>query len=558
LPVLLAVSLLLGTAYALTLLPLSFVAGTGDFWTAPHGEPPFGVLDMGDALIGYLYLMRAPWAWPLLHVANLGAPQGTNIFWLDAIPWLSLLGKAIFSATGLQINLLGIYDCICFSLPGVAMTVLLALAGQRSLIAMLSATVFADAAPVLVFRWVNLALSAHFLVIAALALYLASRARPASWRVGCLWIGLLTLAVLTNMYLFVMVGGCWAAALLQQCRLEAARIRYLAAEAVTTVAVVLGVMLAMGIVSSDLQHGGAPLFGDNSMNLVSMFIPQRSGIIRPLSDYYVGMKSQGEGFAYLGLGALAILAISLPAWIRFVAARWREHSAIIVVMAGFTLFALSNNIYIGSRLIVHMPLPDPIMYLLGTFRSSGRFSWPVVYALTAGSVILVLRHYSPAIAVPALLLACMAQLVDIGPLRGDIARYVAGPAQPVLDPHRVEAIVRGADAVFVMPSFGCVFPEVADGLLPAADRFLLMQANIEIQLAAARANRPINSVYNARIPPDCEQERRVGAQPLRDRTAYVYLTDFTPSLEQLGNRDPASVCGRDGMLRYCQIGPPAR
>jgi len=560
LPVLLALSLLLGIAYALTLFPLSYVAGTSRFWLLPHAWYELGVDDLGEVVVGYHYLMLTPWGWPLLFAPNLGAPDGTNIFWLDAVPWVSLLGKLAFSLTGDQLNLIGLYDLACFVLPGVVMTALFFAAGQRSLLAAVTATVFGDAAPVLIFRWPGLALSAHFLVIAALALYIATRSQPAGWSTAWRWTALLVLAVLTNMYLFLMVGCCWAATALQRWLQPRTNRPRLLLEAAAAVAAVFVVTVATGIASHDLRYGasGAALLGANSMNLVSMIVPQHSGVIPPLAHYQVGMRSQGEGFAWLGMGALMLLLLSLPAWASFIRGRWREHAVMIALMIAFVLFALSNDVYLGSHLIVAIPLPPAVHHVLGTFRSSGRFSWPVVYALTAGSAILVLRWYRPAVAVPALVLACALQLVDVGPLRHDVAQNIAGPAMPVLDQQRVRTLVQEANAVFVVPSWGCIYPQVDQRLLPVADRFVLLQANMEIQLAAARLNRPINSVDNARVPTDCPREQTLAREPLREGTAYIYLAGFRPDAGQMSGHDPAKVCGRDGLLRYCLIRPAPR
>ena len=179
LPLLWAVSFLLASAFVFTALPLTFVLGTSPFWDAPSGIPFRGPpYDVSDTLIGYIGLLHAPWGWPLLLVPHLVPPDGTNIFWLDAVPAVSILGKLLVSLTGYEINILGLYQFLCLALPGVAMTTVLAVGGQRNLIAAIAATILTCATPFLWFRWGNPALHAHFLVVFALALYLASHAPP--------------------------------------------------------------------------------------------------------------------------------------------------------------------------------------------------------------------------------------------------------------------------------------------------------------------------------------------------------------------------------------------
>ena len=137
---LLLISLVLGAAYAITLLPLGLIGGTSAFWAFPAGSIPGSGNDMATGLVGYLYFVRSPWQLPLLHVATLGNAPGTNVFWLDVVPWASLLGKVVYSCSGIVVNPFGYFLFLCFALPGFAMTTAVAATGQRSLIATLAAT----------------------------------------------------------------------------------------------------------------------------------------------------------------------------------------------------------------------------------------------------------------------------------------------------------------------------------------------------------------------------------------------------------------------------------
>jgi hypothetical protein len=95
---LLCASALVGMALVSTTLTWGFIAGNSSHWIFPYGIVGDGNNDMADYLVGYLYQMRAPWSVLLLFTANLGAPEGTNVFWLDVVPWLSLTGKAYFTS----------------------------------------------------------------------------------------------------------------------------------------------------------------------------------------------------------------------------------------------------------------------------------------------------------------------------------------------------------------------------------------------------------------------------------------------------------------------------
>lgn len=551
LPLLLAVGFAVGAAHALAMLPLPLILGTSGFWDFPRGTVPGGANDMAQVLVGYTYVVRSPWLLPLLQAPNLGAPTGTNVFWLDAVPLAVLAGKAVFAATGVFVNLLGIFLFLCFALPGVAMTLLLWVAGQRSLPAVLAGAILADATPYLLFEWGHIPLNSQYVLILALALYLAAQRFPADRRVAACWLGLLAVTLLTNTYLFVMVGGCWTAAVVQRAidhRLKMAR---LAIEAVTVIALIIGLMLVAGVLNRDLGSAGTTGFGVFSMNLGAPLVPQWSGVIPPLRNYWLGMGSQV--FDYMGLGALLVVAAALPSLPRWLRDNARSHVVLICLMVGYYLFALSDRIRLGSHLLVQIPLPEQIAFALGAFRASGRFFWPVGYGVTALAILLVLRNLRPRAALAVLGLASILQLVDVEPIREAIARTARAPAPTVVDRQRLADLLDRSNAVLAFPSFGCVGQNVGLTDTPAILR--LSQENMELQLAAARDNLPINSVYNARLNPDCAAEARAERQPLQAGTAYIHMLSFTPDPGQLSGHAAADVCGMIDQVGYCLIPP---
>lgn len=557
---LLIVSLAIGTLYTLTMLPLSLILGFGQFWQSPGGiisGVPDAGLDAAEHFVGYLYFTRGPWTFPILFAPNLGAPAGTNIFWVDSLPGISLLGKAVYSVTGYPVNLFGLYSFACLAMPSVAMTTLLVAAGQRNLVAAIVGSMIGAATPWLIFHWGHLPVLGHFWVILGLAQYVATRRSPANWRNSALWVGLLCAVFIINLYLFVMVSVCWGGALLQR-RLDGKiRTVSLLTEACITIGIIACIGLIEGVLSPALAAVTTSDFGDYSMNLASPFVPQMSGLIPPLSHYRIGMNMQYEGFAYLGMGVLLIIAFSARGWVAWVRENARSHIVLICIFICFLLLALSNKVYLGSHLMLSVPLPKSVTLALGSFRSSGRFFWPVGYSIAAGSIVLVLRQYRPLISLIVLTLAAILQLVDVEPIRAEVAENASHPAASVLDRQQAEAAAHRSSAMMVFPSFDCVDPAVADGSVPRADRWLLRRANMDLQLVAARADLPINSVYSGResteLQEKCRAEDAAMRQKLRAGTLYAYLVPFTPATAQLGEHTLDEVCSLASWPRYCLI-----
>jgi len=545
---LLLLSLAIGFAHAFSLLPLSLVAGSSAFWHFPRGVVDGGLDDMADALVGYLYFVPTGWHFPLLQAPLLGAPAGTNIFWLDAVPIVALLGKLLHSAIGATVNLLGIYALMCFALPGTAMTALLAALGERSLIATLAGSVIADTSPFLLYRWGHLALSGQFLVIFGLALYFWTVACPIRRRIDLCWTVFLVLVSLINLYLFAMVGCLWAAALLQRRENGDIAVRGVLARGVVAIGCVLLAMLVTGEINRELASAATLGFGYFSMNLLSPFVPQMSGLVPPLAHYRAGMPLQYEGFAYLGFGVLLLLLLNLPWLPRAFRQGARSHPVLFGLLGVLCLFALSNRVYFGNWLLLDIPLPTKVEMALGAFRSSGRFFWPIGYAIMAAMILLTLRRFSPRLAMPALAVAAMLQFADVTPFRHAIAQTAMTPRPPVFDDVRLAALIADSRGVMVFPPYLCT-PR-------SPDAARLTHENMEIQLAAARALVPINSVYTSHVMPDCAAEQTHERAPLRPHTLYVYLEGFVPSPEQLSGASAASVCTMMKDARFCQIPSP--
>lgn len=551
---LLAVSFVLGAVHALTILPLPLILGYGPFWEFPSGTVPGSFIDLAQSFAAYLYLVQAPWTVPLLYVADLVPPIGRNTFWLDPVPWVGLVGKAIFSATGVCLNLLGIFLFFCFLLPGVAMTVLFWVAGRRGLIFAIAGSLLANSMPLMLFEWGHVSLSAHCLLIFALALYLLTQRYPADMRVVAGWLALLAIAALTHMYLFVMVGGCWTAALVQKGLDRRASARRLAVEASATIGTILIVMLVTGVLDSNLGSGGTNGFGVSSMNLGSPVISQLSGAIPPLRTYWIGMPDQV--FDYFGLGVLIMFLISIPGMARYFSKNARSHLAITCVFIAFYLFALSNKITLGSDVLLDIPLPDRLAHALGAFRASGRFFWPIAYAILALSILVVTEKFHSRTALAILGIACILQLVDAGPVRNAVAETARHPLTAVLDRQRADELINSAQGLMIFPSAGCI-PIEGDLKQPRYRQPYnhLLQAAVELGLLAARHNLPINSAVSVRVETDCAAEMAIKQRPLRTGIEYFYLTPFTPSAAQLGGHDLTEVCKPVDWFKVCRFPP---
>jgi hypothetical protein len=377
------------------------------------------------------------------------------------------------------------------------------------------------------------------------------------------WIAYLALAYLTDIYLFALVGVVWTCTVVQ---------RYLTGLATARQA--LGITaLSIALVSIIIALGGqfgfgtlpfTPDYGRYSMNLASPVMPQSSGFFPWLGRDVDATGGQYEGFNYLGLGLLLATLLVLPVEVSWLRRNLKRHIALFVALIALATFAVSHRVFFGHWLVFELPLPPYVDRGLGIFRNSGRFFWLICYAQLAVVIVLGFRRAQPVIVV-CLAAAAVVQLFDVQPLRSQIIASIAdGPGARELDPGQVRRLVAGARHIDVAPSIQC-------GYLAKEDQIV---ANMELMLAAARANVPANTVYislqsytygltllevlsapsravemwHAKRDDYCKQEVELARNGGRPGDVIVLLSD-RPRTEEMA---PGITCSPLSWARYCE------
>jgi hypothetical protein len=562
---LLLIASAVGVLWAATLFDWSFVTGRHAFWQFPKGTVGGSGADMAQVLIGYLYYVQSPWQLPLFHVPAIDPPVGTNVISLDVVPIIALIGKLVHGLTGAIINLYGPYLFLCFALPGVMMALVLIAARIRYAFAATIAAVFANTMPALLWQWGHVAHESHYLIIGALALYLFSLRRRA-WRgIAASWIGVLSLASLTNMYLFAMVGTVWLCSVVQRRLNGLVTTRETLEAAALMVALVTIVMMVSGHFDGVNGLPASRGYGDFSMNLLSPIVPQDSGLFPGAGGVIDATGGQYEGFNYFGMGLLFASLLVLPAEMVWLRRNLCRHVALLVAFAALTAFAISHRVFAGDRLLFELPMPLYVLGALGIFRGSGRFFWLIGYAQMAIVIVLGFRRAQP-VMVLCLIAAAILQLFDVKLLRDQIiASIAARPEAGELNRDQVAGLIARARHVEVVPSFQCNMNR--DEKWEKIGR-----ANMELMLETARMNVPTNTVYvarqrygltlldlmrapsratelkTARREDYCNQEVEQARRGGRPGDVIVLLSD-RPRTEEMA---PDVICSAISWARYCE------
>jgi Family of unknown function (DUF6311) len=538
---LLILSFMVGTAYCAWLFESGFLLGVSPYWENPRGIVGNSWADMPAALSGYAFFQRDSWQLPLFHVTKLATPTGENIIFTDSIPWVALAGRLVFRATGAPVNLYGAWTALCFVASAMSLAGLVATLGQRNLVAAGMATVTGLTMPALLARWGHMSLMAQFEVPLALIFYLRNRNSDSAPRMFAQAGGLSLLALWTHTYIFVMVMDVVLATIAQAVTNRSLEWRN-AFAVLFGVAALLGVVIALSGYLSTRGDLAAEGFGYYSMNMLSPVIPQGSGLVPSLRGYMVdATRGQYEGFSYLGGGILFLLLATFFRQVNTLKAGFTRNPWLLAVLLGCSLFALSNVVYLGPWKVLELPLSAPLVALTSTFRSSGRFFWPVMYALTALAIAAVIPLYGRRGAL-LLLVATSLQWIDTAPLREPMSERTRAPEKSHIDLAAWRTAIGRHRLVRILPEYSCL----------ARQRSWNQEVAVEIELAAAFSDRPVNSVYAARFDADCAAEQ--AAAPA-DGELTVYLSEFA-GIDRVRARAIASgACRAGARLVVCSDVP---
>jgi hypothetical protein len=426
---------------------------------------------MAHAQYMWEYFRRTPLVqWPVTAVRPYGEDWGT-IFPSTAGNVLVGLPFKFFSGVlPARFQYLGLWTLSTFVLQGFFGERLFVNFGLRETERVLGAMSFLIA-PAFLFRigMTHLDLSAHWLVIAALALYFSRRRGALSWN----WLALLVVAMLVHMYLFVIVFVIALAAALRHFLSENSRhsVGTLAKELFLLTATSITVWFFLGYSSFLGSAKGEGFFRLNSLAFFNPGYGPEASYSRLLDQIpSVSARSffaeEGEGFAYLGLIGVAGCAVVLLGIRRYLDTVRRRENVPILIAAGILFAAaLSNRVAIVRREFEY-PLPQILIEARQIFRVANRFSWLAYYLVLAAGWVAVARlarkfRFSKLVLAGLLLLAVIDQSHGIVYSRSQVTNRSEVPE--VLRSPRWEVLGPQLLRMYLIPTFDVQDDELPDG-----------------------------------------------------------------------------------------------
>ena len=490
--------------YAFVVGTVVFIYATGGRIIDPTNRDWLMLGDSAQHYLGWAFFRDTPLLqWPIGANPKLGLDFASSIVFTDSIPLAAFVFKPLNVVLPETFQYLGVWIWMCFVLQAYFGVRLLARrVADRSLCGLGAALIVL--APVLSYRLVHqgyghIALVSHFVILAALDLYLDERGSVRKWAI------LICCALLIQAYFVPMVVAIWIASMVSR--------RLAIRDTARQVAIVLGSLGIVAVVSGFASLGGRLFVGDSSVtpeDFPYRFRWQPMALIDSATDFSTGWSyvmadqlelfGDVEGFTYLGsglllvvlpavvlsmgrkrsgtvstrdvvvvLGIVAACALLVPSRIfstgiavmLFVVVaviagrsiRERRHRALLVAALLLGAYSMTMRPGIGRRTFFEYDLVPVLEQFTQTFRTHARSSWVLYYVVLLALVVLVATRLPRRLAIGVLALAVVVSVVDSNPAMSQVRHRFT--SQPVwvnqLDDPMWEEVVQGRDSIITYP-----------------------------------------------------------------------------------------------------------
>jgi hypothetical protein len=524
-----------------------FIQAHGDRTLDPGQVDWLMVGDWSQHLTGWLFFRNESLLQlPLGAIPSLAHPLGTTVGYMDSIPLVALVLRPLAGVLPFPFQYIGPWLALCFALQGYVGARLTALFTPNPVAHFLGGALF-TLAPVLMWRLGHESLCAHWLLLGLFWVNLRDWPEPRGARraVGVTFL-LVGLSATVHPYLSAM-GLALGAAALVRLRLVDGMLswRGMALSLGGLVALLLALFWLLGYVGTSTP-AGIEGFGDVSSDLLTLVNPMKWSRLLPTLRTERG---QYEGFGYLGVGVLLLLGLGGGSALVLKLSRrsdwtprWRRAVPLAVCCLLMGLFALSARVTFAGQPVVDLQgLYQPVMRLVEPFRSSGRFIWPLHYALVTAAVALVLGawHRRPWVGTALLAVAVGVQMFDLGPAVAE-ERFQARAWNGLHSPEWERMKDDYRHLVLFPPQLhdgngrGCPYPGPGAPFSPM------------FAYRAASLGMTFNSAYLARVDPEGARAYCAALQQEAERGSFqpesVYVVH--PSyLEPFLRRPESVVCG---------------
>ena len=333
--------------------------------------------DSGWHWINWLFFRETSiFQFPIFENYNYGMELSSSIAINDSLPIMALIFKPLSFILPFDFQYFGLWILICFILQGQLGLILLRKVTNNEFLSLLGACFFILAPPFLWRLWGHYSLMAHWLIILGIIIFYSSNFNLRNW------ILLLILTALVNAYILAIILSIFILDLIYRTRIEGFRSKDSFLIFFKAFSLLILSLYVFGYFSNgaSIGSGGYSLyranlntfFNDN--DFWSYILPDIGSIP---NDY--------EGFAFLGVGIIVLLFISLyevfknKLLLNMIFSKKNIYLLSLSIL--LFLFAITNKVTLGTLVLFEFDLPEFFKIFTRPLRSSGRMVWLLFYLI---------------------------------------------------------------------------------------------------------------------------------------------------------------------------------
>ena len=329
--------------------------------------------------LGWQFFRDTPiFQFPIGALPNFGKGFSASIMHTESLPIIALPLKLISPLLPDQFQYFGARIYASFIFQGYFAWRILKRSITQPAVRIIASSLFLIS-PIFLYRLVHdgyghISLFAQFLLLWAIDLYLD---KDNSFKK---LLAVLSVSILTMPVLFAMVAVIIVCSQFMRGRRSSFQVR-LQLTSRFSLALLLSLFLFYvfgGFMVKDTGAGGMGVYRSTFTSLFDS-APNCNFAWSVLFPNIADTAGSHEGFAYLGIASLLLIRFALIS-LKNNALR-SERLQLFTLSLAMALFALSTNVAIGNRELFSYRIPKFLAPKFETFRSSGRFTWLLVYLL---------------------------------------------------------------------------------------------------------------------------------------------------------------------------------
>ncbi len=282
-----------------------------------------GLWDLTQHYLGWVYYRKSPWAFPLGLMQGLNT-SAVSVVYTDSIPLFAVIFKCLSPLLPETFQYFGLFELMSYILMGGFGALFLRRFTDDLISCQASALLFSISPCMLKRVFYHSALSAHFLVVAAICLWvwrdiLLEKRNGKRGYLRFLWTLLICVASAINAYFVPMVLGIMLCGLLQELLEKKIKIKKIVADIACPVFSMGLLCYILGYFYGDVSASTTGL-ENLSFNLLQFFNPGNDLCVIDHRNYIFSTQNyssflstlptisgwQEEGFSYLGLGMILL------------------------------------------------------------------------------------------------------------------------------------------------------------------------------------------------------------------------------------------------------------